>query len=73
VRERYGIADGPSQLEATETPDGIILRPVGDVAPLVEEKGGWMVFQAGDEDSLDPVAAVDEARAARSRSVLASD
>ncbi len=67
VRERYGLADGPHQLEVSDTADGIVLRPKGEPVPLVRTASGWLVFQSGVDESIDPVAAIDEMRAQRSR------
>ncbi len=39
VRERCGLAGGPHQLEVSDTPDGIVLRPKGDPVPLVAPAG----------------------------------
>ena len=73
VRERYGLAGAAHQWEVTDTADGIVLRPKAEPVPLVRSPNGWMVFQSGEEEMLDPVITVDEVRSARARVVTGED
>jgi len=73
VRERYGLLPGAHELEATDTPDGIILRPKVEAAPLIRSESGWMVFQSDKGEVMDPVAAVEATRLERFRVVAGED
>lgn len=70
IRERYGLVGGSHEMEITDTPDGIVLRPKGDMVPAVRDVSGWVVFQSGPEETVDPVAAIDAERHRRERSVV---
>jgi len=58
-------------MEIVETPDGIVLRPVGRDIPTTRDPSGWVVFHSeASEDAretLDPVALVDAERNRRIR------
>ncbi len=69
IRERYGLVGGSHEMEITETPDGIVLRPKGDTVPAIRDVSGWVVFQSGEEETVDPVVAIDAERRHRERSV----
>jgi AbrB family looped-hinge helix DNA binding protein len=70
IRERLGLI-GPAQLELVDSPDGVVLRPVGADVPYTRDASGWVVFHSdGPEsaaESIDPVAAVDAERERRTR------
>ena len=65
LRERYGLVDGVYELEASDSPEGIVLRPKGEAVPSVRRPSGWIVFTSGPEATVDPVAAVTEERRRR--------
>lgn len=65
VRERYGLLDGSYRLELSESVEGIVLRPVPEEIPAERHESGWVVFQSGDEETVDPVEAVEEERERR--------
>lgn len=69
IRERYGLVGRSHEMEITDTPEGIVLRPKGDMVPAIRDTSGWVVFQSGEEETVDPVAAVDAERCRRERSV----
>lgn len=74
VRERYGLVGAPHELELSDTEEGIVLRPKSEIVPLVRDASGWLVFHSkGEEDSVDPVAAIEQMRAARSRAITGED
>jgi bifunctional DNA-binding transcriptional regulator/antitoxin component of YhaV-PrlF toxin-antitoxin module len=70
VRERYGLVEGSSyDLEIRESPEGIVLRPAFEEIPVERDPSGWLIFQSGEEDNVDPVEAVQDAREQRDREV----
>lgn len=70
VRERYGLVGAPHELELVETAEGIMLRPRAETIPAVRHPSGWVVFQSGDEETVDPVALVEADRERRHRHVV---
>jgi AbrB family looped-hinge helix DNA binding protein len=73
LRERYGLVGGTYELEASDSPEGIILRPKGELVPSVRRPSGWVVFTSGPEALVDPVAAIDEERRRRHNSIAETD
>jgi AbrB family looped-hinge helix DNA binding protein len=69
IRDAFGVADGAFDLEIEASEDGITLRPAPDVIPATRHRTGWVVFDSGEPDSVDPVAAVADERARRQRTV----
>ena len=69
MREKYGLVDGTFRLEAVESVEGIILRPSLETVPVERHASGWMVFGSSEEETVDPTAAVEEARERRDRVV----
>jgi AbrB family looped-hinge helix DNA binding protein len=74
VRERFGLTGGAHEMEVIETPDGIVLRPVGDYVPMTRDPSGWVVFHSNvtseeERQALDPVAQVAAMREQRNRDV----
>lgn len=69
LRERYGLLGASRELEAIETPEGITLRPKAAPIPAVRHPSGWVVFQSGADETVDPVAAVEAERDRRHRIV----
>jgi AbrB family looped-hinge helix DNA binding protein len=67
VRERYGLVEGTFQLEVVEDVDGILLRPRAEEIPARRHATGWVVFDSGEEGTVDPTKAVEEERARRHR------
>ncbi len=71
VRDRFGISGASHEMEIVETPDGIVLRPVGHEVPATRAPSGWVVFHSETSDdareSVDPVAVVDAERDRRTR------
>ena len=69
TRARYGLLDATHALELEESADGIGLRPSSGAVPAGRDASGGVVFRSGDEEVIDPVAAVREARERRHRSI----
>jgi AbrB family looped-hinge helix DNA binding protein len=71
VRERFGLAGVAHELEVVESPDGILLRPVGADVPVTRDASGWVVFHSETDGGapLDPVALIDEERTHRIREI----
>lgn len=69
VRERYGLVEGSYRLEIRESAEGIVLRPKPEEIPAERHPSGWIVFQSGEEESIDPVESVEEQRERRHRQV----
>lgn len=71
IRERLGLT-GAAQLEVVDSPDGVLLRPVGADVPFTRDTSGWVVFHSDGpeiaQESIDPVAAVAAERDRRARS-----
>lgn len=65
VRERYGLLEGAGRLEVRESAEGIVLRPLAEEIPAERHPSGWVVFRSSDEESIDPVQAIDEERERR--------
>ena len=71
IRERLGLS-GPAQLELVDSPDGVVLRPVGAEVPFTSDPSGWIVFHSDSEtdtpkESVDSVAVIDAERIRRTR------
>ena len=70
IRERLGLT-GAAQLELVDSPDGVVLRPVGTEVPFSRDASGWVVFHSEsaetEQESMDPVAAIDAERGRRTR------
>ena len=65
VRERYGLDGGAYRLEIRESAEGILLRPKAEEIPAERHASGWVVFRSGDEETVDPVEAVEAQRERR--------
>jgi AbrB family looped-hinge helix DNA binding protein len=69
VRERLGLKPG-SDLELSEGPDGLILKPVVHKAPaMIRERGLW-VHQGVPTGTLDLNRAIEQVREERVRDIL---
>jgi AbrB family looped-hinge helix DNA binding protein len=68
LRERFGLLGGV-ELEVSDTPEGIILRPKGNTVPVVRRPSGWVVFASGPEEAVDPVAEIERERERRHQRV----
>jgi bifunctional DNA-binding transcriptional regulator/antitoxin component of YhaV-PrlF toxin-antitoxin module len=73
LRERYGLVGGVYDLEASDTPEGIVLRPKGDTVPVVRRPSGWVVFTSGAEATVDSVAEIERERRRRHDSVTGAE
>lgn len=69
IRARYGLDEGSHRLEVRESSEGILLRPQAEDIPAERHASGWVVFNSGDEASVDPVEAVEKERERRHRQV----
>jgi len=69
IREKYGLAGGGHRLEIFESAEGIVLRPKPEVIPARRDPSGWVVFDSGGEERVDPARAVAESRERRHRRV----
>ena len=69
IRERYGLEGGAFRLEIRESAEGIVLRPMPEAIPAERHSSGWIVFRSADEETDDPVRAVDEERDRRHRQI----
>lgn len=71
VRERYGLAGAPQELELTDTSDGIVLRPKASYVPVTRDASGWVIFHSDPADGgeTDPVALIEQTREERDRQV----
>ena len=72
-RERYGLVGGVFELEASDSPEGIVLRPKGEAVPSVRRPSGWVVFTSGPDATVDPVAAIAEERRRRHDQIAETD
>jgi bifunctional DNA-binding transcriptional regulator/antitoxin component of YhaV-PrlF toxin-antitoxin module len=64
-RERYGLVNGVYELEASDSPEGIVLRPKGEAVPSIRRTSGWVVFTSGPDATVDPVDAITAGRRRR--------
>jgi AbrB family looped-hinge helix DNA binding protein len=69
IREAFGIEGGAFDLAIEASDDGIVLRPAAGAIPARRHRTGWVVFDSGDPESVDPVAAVSDERRRRQRTV----
>jgi AbrB family looped-hinge helix DNA binding protein len=69
VRERYGLEGGAFRLEIRESAEGIVLRPKPEEIPAERHPSGWIVFRSSEEETADPVEAVEVQRERRHRQV----
>lgn len=68
LRERLGLRAG-AEIELTEAPEGLLLRPVQQRPSLVR-RGPFLIHQGAPPPGFDPVRAVEEGREVRLRSLL---
>jgi AbrB family looped-hinge helix DNA binding protein len=68
VRDRLGLHDG-SNLEMEETPEGVVLKPVGRKSSLVR-KGRFLVHTGQLPSGYDTFEAIDQDREERERKIL---
>lgn len=68
IRERLGLHAG-AELELTEAPEGLLLRPV-DQRPSLVREGPFLIHRGTPPPGFDPVRAVEQDREDRIRSLL---
>jgi AbrB family looped-hinge helix DNA binding protein len=73
LRERFGLIGGAFQLEVSDTPEGIVLRPKGEAVPVTRRPSGWVVFSSGEGETIDSVAEITRERDRRTEQLTESE
>lgn len=59
----------PDRRVPPQSAEGIVLRPKPEEIPAERHSSGWIVFQSGEQERIDPVESVEEQRERRRRQV----